>query len=185
MQGYRTTRQGFTLVELLVAISIFTVVMLIAISSLLSINAANKKTQAIRTVTDSLNFALENMTRSMRLGTDYACVGNVPQGQTCTALRFQAYNPVTQRADAPVVYSVLSGSNQLVRCSGPGGASQCTALTPESVVIRELRFDVSGVPVGDGIQPRVRVFIKGDIDVQEELTTFSIQTVVSQRQYQE
>lgn len=64
---------GFTLIELMVSISIFSVVMLIVIGALLMLNDANKKAQAMRSIVDNLNFAMEDMTRNIRTGKDFRC----------------------------------------------------------------------------------------------------------------
>ncbi len=167
---------GFTLIELLVSVSIFTVVMLIAISSLISINGANRKTQAIRTVTDSMHFALENMTRSMRLGIDYHCVSGTPQD--CSAIEFLAPDLVTQIPNRPTVYSVVLPGHQLIRVDRTSGKS--VVLTPPEVNITEMRFTIFN---DSQSQPKVAVFMSGEIEVLGEKTTFAVQTLVSQRQF--
>ena len=67
------SKKGFTLVELLVSSAIFTVVSIVAVGAVLTINAANRKTQAIRAVVDNLNFAMESMSRKLRTGSNYHC----------------------------------------------------------------------------------------------------------------
>jgi Tfp pilus assembly protein PilE len=65
---------GFTLVEIMVATSIFMIIMLVALGALISSSDTAKKSQALRTAMDNVNFAMESMTRSLRMGTDYYCV---------------------------------------------------------------------------------------------------------------
>lgn len=65
--------KGFTLIELMVSVSIFSVVMLIVIGALITLNNANQKAQAIRAVVDNLNFAMEDVTRNVRTGGGYKC----------------------------------------------------------------------------------------------------------------
>ncbi len=69
-------KKGFTLIEIIVATSIFTVVMLITIGALLSLNDSSRKAQALRTVIDNLNFAVEDMNRKVRTGDNYHCYNN-------------------------------------------------------------------------------------------------------------
>ena len=57
---------GFTLIEMMVAISLFAVVMVIVIAALLGVNNANKRAQKIRAVVDNLNYSIEDMTRKIR-----------------------------------------------------------------------------------------------------------------------
>ena len=72
--------RGFSLVEMLVAVALFSGVMLIAVGALLALVDANKKAQALNSVMNNLNFALENMSRNIRVGTTYHCevTNNVP-----------------------------------------------------------------------------------------------------------
>ena len=71
---------GFTLIELMVSISIFSVVMIIVIGALISLNDANKKAQALRAVVDNLNFAIEDMTRNIKTGSEYSCGVDIGAG---------------------------------------------------------------------------------------------------------
>src|SRR3989338_1818580 len=64
---------GFTLIEMIVALGLFSVAILIGIGALMSMTVAAEKTKSISIVMDNLNFALESMTRSMRTCTDYHC----------------------------------------------------------------------------------------------------------------
>ncbi len=57
----------------MVSIAIFSIVMVIVIGALLMLNDANKKAQALRAVVDNLNFAIEDITRNLKTGTDYSC----------------------------------------------------------------------------------------------------------------
>jgi prepilin-type N-terminal cleavage/methylation domain-containing protein len=70
----RHTQHGFTLIEAMVAIAIFTIVMVIGISALLNINNTNKKSQNLRTIIDNVNFVMEDMSRNFKLGSAYHCV---------------------------------------------------------------------------------------------------------------
>src|SRR3989344_6611106 len=65
--------RGFTLVEMIVAVGLFAVVMLICVTALLSLVDANKKAQALQSVMNNLNVAVDGMVRSVRMGTDYHC----------------------------------------------------------------------------------------------------------------
>ena len=51
----RSTTGGFTLVELMVSVSLFAIVMVISMGSVVSVFDANKKSQSLRTVMDNLN----------------------------------------------------------------------------------------------------------------------------------
>ena len=81
----KNLNKGFSLVEMLVAVGIFMSIMTIAISSLISIIAANKKAQSIKSTIDSVTFAVENISRDMRVGSYYQCWDGQSFGQDCSA----------------------------------------------------------------------------------------------------
>ncbi|MDP3962578.1 MAG: type II secretion system protein [bacterium] len=65
--------RGFTLLEMIVSISIFTIVALVAVGSLLKVVDANKKAQSLKTSINNINFALDSISREMRVGRNYYC----------------------------------------------------------------------------------------------------------------
>ncbi len=67
------SKKGFTLVELLVATAVFMSVMVVAISSLMIIINSNKQSESIKSVVDNVTFAIDNISRNLRSGTDYHC----------------------------------------------------------------------------------------------------------------
>src|SRR3989344_1570356 len=69
----RNHNKGFTLLEMIVSITIFTVVALVAVGALLKVVDANKKAQSLKSTINNLNFALDSMSREMRVGSNYFC----------------------------------------------------------------------------------------------------------------
>jgi len=69
--------RGFTLIEMIVSLALFTVVAVVSIGALLKIMDANRKSITLKTVTNNINFALESMTREMRVGTQYYISQNI------------------------------------------------------------------------------------------------------------
>src|SRR4051812_7330740 len=70
--------KGFTLLEMIVAIAIFTVVAFMAISALLTTFNANTKAQSSRKLVDNVAFAFEDLVRNARIGMDYHCEATAP-----------------------------------------------------------------------------------------------------------
>lgn len=64
---------GFTLIEMMISVAIFTVVMVYGVASLLSSNQSYRQTQNLRKAIDNLSFSIEDMARSLRVGTNYQC----------------------------------------------------------------------------------------------------------------
>lgn len=69
-----TTKKGFTLVEVLVSITLFTTVAITGITAVLSAKSAYEKSKALRSTTDSLSFVLEDISRTARLGNYFHCI---------------------------------------------------------------------------------------------------------------
>jgi prepilin-type N-terminal cleavage/methylation domain-containing protein len=179
---------GFTLIEIMVAIALFTVVMTISVGALLSLVNANKKAQALKSVMNNLNFALENMSRNMRTGTTYHCgtTVSVPSnasspndcsnGGVLLALEGRFGNPNTP-ADQ-IIYRFISGR---IEKSSNGGAT-FIPITASEVSINDMKFYVTGTTPGDTIHPRIIMVIRGSAGNKASTqTSFSIQTSVSQR----
>ncbi len=51
--------KGFTLIEIIVSVAIFTVVMLISVGAVLNAVNANRKAQSLNTIVNNLNLALK------------------------------------------------------------------------------------------------------------------------------
>ena len=69
----RPTVSGFTLIEIIVSLGVFSVVITIAVGALLMLVAANEQLQSEQVVMTNLSFALDSMTREIRTGTNYFC----------------------------------------------------------------------------------------------------------------
>ncbi len=65
---------GFTLIEIMVAVSIFTIVAVICTGAFITANQINQKAQAIKLAMDNLNFALDDIVFKMKEGTNYRCI---------------------------------------------------------------------------------------------------------------
>lgn len=69
-----TNRQsGFSLIEMIVSLGVFSIVITTAVGALLVVIATNQQLQAEQTVMTNLAFAMDSMTREMRTGYGYVC----------------------------------------------------------------------------------------------------------------
>ncbi|HEU5114396.1 MAG TPA: type II secretion system protein [Candidatus Paceibacterota bacterium] len=184
-------KRGFTLIEVLVSVSIFAMVMLVATGSVFSIVAANKKSHALKSVMTNLDFALESMMREIRLGSKYACGASVPLSSTAdcsagdTVLRIKANRDVNGDGN----YS-SSDINDQIEYSFVGGRIQKKIydttttsfnITAAEVQITSLKFYVTGSAAGDGKQPKVVIVVQGYAGSGTSQSNFNIQTTVTQR----
>ncbi|HWO07320.1 MAG TPA: type II secretion system protein [Candidatus Paceibacterota bacterium] len=192
------TQAGFSLIELMVAVTLFAVVMLVAVGALLSLVDANRKARALESVMNNLNIAVDGMVRSMRMGNSFNCNaeavpdpnvgGDCPNGDVLVS--FAPFGSDPNDAGERWVYYFVEGSGetpgQLWR-SRDGGTSGEPITAPE-VDIEEVSFYVVGTirantPTQDLSQPKIVVVIKGTAGGESvrTATTFYIQATAVQR----
>lgn len=70
---YRGRQGGFSVVEMVVAIGLFAVVVVVALSSVLALVSANDKIRTSRSALDNLGFSVEEMARELRFGQNFYC----------------------------------------------------------------------------------------------------------------
>lgn len=73
MKRKHTPSFGFTLVEMIVSLGVFSVVVTTAVGAILVLISTNQQLQAEQSVMTNLAFALDTMTREMRTGFNYYC----------------------------------------------------------------------------------------------------------------
>ena len=177
--------RGFTLIEMIVAVGIFTILMFIIVSALISMSNASRKARASRIAMDNLAAAMESISRTVRISTTYHCgCGGAydtalacpyPTGATCLAVEPQNGDP--HSSGDQVVYR-LSGAS--IERSTDGGSTYLPLTAPE-LRINRLQFYVDGVVAGTN-QPRMIMVVGGTAGTQGKTsTTFNLQTMVSER----
>jgi len=193
MSNKRQQQAGFTLVEMIVAVGLFAVVMLVSVGALLALVEANRKAQALQSVMNNLNVAVDGMVRSIREGSAYHC-GSIPVGnatadctESDTLLAFRPFSTSTS-AVLPWMYwfaTDASGNGRLYK-SEDGTLSGGLPITSPEVAIDVLasKFYVIGSTrgAGDTVQPKVTIVIKGSAGQKVTTrTTFHIQATGVQR----
>ena len=149
---------GFTIIELLISVAIFTIIVFFCLGSVVVIFSSNKKSESIRTAIDNANFALETMTRDIKFGSNFQYVGD---------FNFDAAD------GSRISYRLENG--QIVKKVGSG---YFLPLTSSVYRIDDFRFTVKSDE-----QPLVTVFLKGTaLPSSKEATDFSLQTTISPRQ---
>jgi prepilin-type N-terminal cleavage/methylation domain-containing protein len=66
-------KSGFTLIEMIVSLALFTIVSTVTVGALLSLIGGNQRLLKQQTLTSSAIFSLDNMTREIRTGNYYYC----------------------------------------------------------------------------------------------------------------
>jgi len=181
---------GFTLIEVVVAVALFSIVMVVCVAALLALINANRKAQALQSVMNNLSIALDDMARNVRMGTNYHCSepinGTDPQDCTTdngqnTAFAFEHYGGNSNTFDDQWIYRYDVAAKRILK-SIDGGQAYYPITSPE-VSIDSMKFYVIGTTVADEVQPRMVAVISGTAAAQHVKTkaSFHIQVTAVQR----
>lgn len=172
------THRGYTLIELMVAVGLFALIMTLASGAYLVMIGINRQTQNITAGINDLSFALETMTRNIRLGYGYTC----PTGTNDCTIDASANNfSFNNEHDKLVKYSRdISAFAIQQEVDGDG---VLIPLTDSSAVkVTSLTFYVSGTGKLDNAQPHVTITVSGTIDTGHGKTEpFTVETGATMR----
>jgi len=176
--------RGFTLIEMLVSVAIFSVVMVIALGALLSLSEANRKAELLSEATNNFNSAIDSMTRAMRTGTNFHCGGGTltsPLACPSGSSEFAFLAATSQETVYEFQTTTCPNTLGCIMRSQDGGESFAPITSPE-LVVTSLQFDSRGA---EGVQqPWVAILVGGYVVIQgTEQTTFNLETSVAQRLY--
>ena len=181
-------KNGYTIIETIIAISIFIVIVMLGIGSLLNANLLHQKSRDMRSIMDTLNFLMEDMSRNIRLGYHYHCIdgGNITSTTPHSCPSGGGGISFRSALGGQWVYYGGPGADGKVKVfkSIDGGATS-VQITPDEVVIDAALSGMAIVgaepPPGNKEQPFVTIRIAGKITFKGKDTPFSLQTSVSQR----
>ncbi len=168
--------KGFTLIEIMTAMSIFAVVMTISMSSIVGIFDANRRSKAIKDVMSNLNLSMESISKELRYGKNYHCSssGNITtpadcaEGDSFISFLSSEGEQVVYYLDSSSVWKQVASENVL-------------PVTAPEIVVDDLKFYVLGSTVGDEYQPKVIIKINAHSGNGSNRSDFVLETMVSQR----
>jgi prepilin-type N-terminal cleavage/methylation domain-containing protein len=143
--------RGFSLVELIVATGLFATIMTISTTAYLVMINANRSAQILSAGTNNLSYALEDMTRNIRTGTQYNCV-------SATEFSFRDVSGIA------TTYRRVASTNGFTIVREVAGNP--ISLTDTMVDIQKLTFTCSGTDPGstrDELQAHVVIVVSGSI----------------------
>lgn len=189
-RSIKNKNTGFTLIEVVVAVALFSVVMVVCVAALLALMNANRKAQALQSVMNNLSIALDDMARNVRMGTHYFC-GEVPPytgTRDCTTddglnttFVFEHYGGNPINFNDQWIYKYDAATKQIWK-STDGGQTSYPITSPE-VSIDSMKFYAVGTTIDDTVQPRMVAVISGTAAAANVKTkaTFHIQVTSVQR----
>jgi len=160
--------KGFTIIETMIAISLFLIIVTIGMGSLLNANLLHQKSQDMRSIMDSLSFIMEDMSRNLRTGSDYVPINN-GGGISFESASGDEWKYTLEYDEQDInIKRYINGNG--------------VQLNPEEVILQNgSGFVVTGNVLGDSEQPFVIIKLIGIISSRGVDTPFSLQTSVSQR----
>ncbi len=192
MSSYKKiNNKGFTLIEILVSLAILSIVMVIAIGLLVTVNSGVRQTRSQRRVMDNLNFAMEHMSRAIIFSKNVSCASvavpvSCPYGSGGTQIiSFEGnYNGVNSVISYQRMININPGpTNGFGYISRSVGGGNSVMLTDEKIDIQELTFYVYHAEPfsGDPEQPKVIVVVRGVSYAGKTPEDFFLQTTLSPR----
>ncbi len=184
-----TKSRGFTLIEILAALAIFSIVAVIAAGATVAINSVSQKSQAIKLALDNLNFALESMALNITRGAQYECLNNPPTsyasmtitGTNCLGLALSVFaDPSNPSVSTRRAYWLNNG--QVFYSKDLSSSLAGSAITSADLRVSDLSFDsLTYWPFG-ATSAYVRIAVSGVAAAGSRYQTdFSIETYVGAR----
>jgi prepilin-type N-terminal cleavage/methylation domain-containing protein len=176
---YNNIRKGFTLVEILVVLGLFSSIAVLSLGSLFNVQSINAKLQDSQTVLDNLNLSAQIIFRDIRFGSDFYCATTLPptiptvrkncvqevsSGGSVLIFKSSDVSSTTDR----VMYYLQNGTlfKNEYKGSSPPAVLQ---ITSSDVLITSLSFYVDGAQTSDGSND-----VAGATDLKQPLITVSI-----------
>ncbi len=151
--------KGFTLVEVLVAMSLFTFIVTISLGAITQVFDVNKKAQMMSVIMGDLSSSLEMMTTQMRYGSGHTCEKEA--SDSCVRIKFTNYN------EEEMEYFL---KDELIWVSIDGEEHEITSL---DVAVKNLQFNI--------LDSLIVIVLKGEVGYGVEKSEFNLQTSVSRR----
>lgn len=156
-----TSRAGFTLIEMVVAIGIFSLVVVTATGITLNSYKARQKAANVQEVYDNARFSLELMTKELRTGVSYQLATFC--SLSGTAIKFKAtsgWRMYYLDSARKQIFRATTNITDTSQCDG-GASDAFEPFTDSNVAIEQLAFYLKGAAAGssDG-QPMVTITTK-------------------------
>ncbi len=188
-----TTSRGFSLIEVLVSMSIFATVVTIGVGSLLVLIDANAKAQNTQAVINNVAFVVDSMVRDIRTGFYYQCTASSGSLNLTTNTQATANCPTGAGnfafTETGASLTGVEGGRIGYRFNAADGSIERNVrntgwrrITAPDVVIDTFDFVVTGAAASDDISPVVTIFISGQAgEITGIDSAFELQTTITQQ----
>ena len=177
LEAINYNKGGYSLIEVLVAIAMFSIAVAIATSSFVSSLGSQNRALSVRETIDNASHVMEYMSRALRMARkdkDGSCIDamtNYKITRGGEGIKFENYQtpPVCQEfyRDTGRLYESRDGVS--------------TVMTSEDLEVNLFKLEPSGQEQSDDKQPRATILIDINTKDVSSLSKVRIQTTISQR----
>ncbi len=159
---------GFTLLELVVAVSIFSIVTTIAIGLVTSSLKGERRAVAAQNVQDNARFVFDYLSKEIRTANTFSLISS-------SDVKYTNYL-------GELIEIKLNGTN-IDRIVTSGSSSVTATLTTSGVSVSYLNFTLTGAGTSDNLQPKLTILATFNSSGlrPEQQTSIDMQTTISQR----
>lgn len=197
MQKYHRKQMrsgGFSIIEMLVAVSLFVVVVTVIGGAFLGLVSSYRRVSSLRLNMDNLSASLDSIVRGIKTGKTYHCGagGAITSPNDCphgsSYLAFESSGGSATNPGDQVIYAIgphgaqCSSANQICRSTDSGASWLAVTAPPPSMSINSLNFFVIGSSPADLVQPRVIIVIQGTSGIGDTASVLSVQTTITQKE---
>lgn len=199
----KNQNRGYTIIETMISISLFLILVITGIGSLLNANVVHNKSRNVRAIMDNLSFIMEDMSRNLRTGYNYRCYYGedtaswsypdleIDSPRSCDgghAIAFEEAISGDPLNDGDQWVYKVSGNPLTIYKSVDSGEHFVPLHGPEVIIDNDvLTFSVLGAEPptlsngGNKQQPLVILKLAGNIIYKNLDSPFSLQTMITQR----
>ncbi len=170
----KKTQQGFTLLEMIVSIGIFSVVIITTIGIIISVSNAQLKVASIQSTQDNIRFSIELLTKELNTGANYSTASPVCGG-IGSEIRFDATSGRRVYFWDSTNLRIMRAKQDITSADCSGATGKVVQFTASDVFIDRLNFVVRGNTLGssDG-QPIVTITLR----TRSKTTKVSLQSIM-------
>ena len=162
--------KGFTLVEMLVAIGLFSAVSVIALSAFFSLTAASRHAQGTRALADATAFIFEDIVRTVHLGASY-------ESNALDELTINLSEDIDGQSEESIKYTFNAVEGVVYK---KNNGSLAVALNdPNRIFIETMEFDIFDE---NSVKKRIAIVLKGTfVGINNQNQPIFISTTIAQR----
>jgi type II secretory pathway pseudopilin PulG len=115
---------GYTIIETMIAISLFLIIIMAGMGALLNANLLHQKSQSTRSIMDNLSFIMEDMSRNLRTGYDFRCYDSTLLWNQSFAQTSGLNTPRSCAIGGVIVFEEAHGNTPLSDPADPNATDQ-------------------------------------------------------------